>query len=176
MSRFRDYLLNRGAAAVSCFDWSGGILRGLSGIDATPYAASLLENYRHALREDARLSIVAKSLGGLIAEKALALLQDDIRVHVFLRVGVPDVRTMLGLPNVARVVNVTSRSDQLFRLGKGIVPYLANVSPAGSGTNTENVQLQGLTHYELTEQTTLQKEPVRDATTYDLYWRLLNQA
>jgi hypothetical protein len=175
MSRFRDYLLSRGVASVSCFNWSGGILRGLRGIDATAYAANLLEDYRRALREGTRLSIVSKSLGGLIAEKALALLQDAVQVHILLRVGVPDVRPALGLTNVAHVMNVTSRDDLLFRLGKHVVPYFVDGSAAGGEANTENVQLQGLSHYGLTEHALLRDEAIPDATTYDLYWRLLNR-
>lgn len=174
MGHLRDYLLNHGAAYVSCFNWSGGILQGFRGTDAAGYATNLMEDYRRAVSEGARLSIVSKSLGGLIAEKALALLRDDIHVHVFLRVGVPDVRTTLRLPDVVRVVNVTSRKDYISELGKRVVPYLADADPVGGETSTENVQLRSVTHYSLTEYTLLHNETVQDATTYDLYWRLLN--
>jgi len=174
MEHFRAYLLTHGAASVSCFNWSGGILQGLRGIDAARYAATLLEDYQRASHEGASLSIVSKSLGGLIAEKALELLRDDVHVSVFLRVGVPDARTALRLPNVSRVVNVTSLNDQIFRLGQRVVPYFVNTRPSDGETATESVQLRSLTHYALTEYALLHNDTVPDTTTYDLYWRLLN--
>lgn len=174
MAHLSTHLLSHGAASTSCFNWSGGILSGLRGIDATRYAASLLEDNRQAFREGASLSIVAKSLGGLIAEKALALLRDDVQIYAFLRVGVPDARTTLRMPNVSRVVNVTSRNDQLYRFAKYVVPYVA-FAGLGGNTTTECVELQNLTHHELTENTILHNEYLPDATTYDLYWRLLNR-
>ena len=174
MDDFRDYLIGKGVASVSCFCWNGAIVRGFAGIDASRYADDLLRNYRCARDAGGSLSIVSKSAGGLIAEKALHLLNGDVRIDLFLRIGVPDVRAKVPIDNVDRVANVTSLRDKLFRFGKLAAPYFVNKRIVGADIPTVNIELRTLTHRALSECTCLSEEGIADPTTYDLYWRLLN--
>jgi len=175
MERFGRFLLDKGALSVSSFDWSGGLVRGFRTTDAPRYAAALAQEYRRARNANAPLSIVTKSLGGLIAEKALLLLGDEVQVDTLLRIGVPDARKSPRLPNVSRVVNVTSKSDRLRPLGTWFVPFFVSNHAVYAMPHVENVALRAPNHFELTELMPLREDAIADATTYDLYWRLLNQ-
>lgn len=163
------YLLDRGVAGVSCFEWSGGLLRGFRAVDAPAYAKELLELHSAARAAGGSLSIVAKSLGGVIAERALLLLRHQIQVDLFLRIAVPDTRVVLDLPNVSRVVNVISSEDRLYRLGLWAAPLFPAHRQTSQPTATETITILRLSHFDLTECT-----PLRDGqTTYELYSRLL---
>lgn len=173
MDELRAFLLERDVAAVTCFRWSGAILRGMRAIDASRYADALLRDYRRAQDAGGSLSIISKSAGGIIAEKALALLNDEIQIDLFLRIGVPDVRKEVSLRNVHRIANITSLRDRLFALGRLVVPYFVRPGESAEAIATTNIQLRTLSHYALSELTPLKNEGVPDETTYDLYWRLL---
>ncbi len=162
MYALRDDLLADGFVGVSCFEWGGGVLRGFLAVDAPRYANELRRT-----ANGRQVSIVAKSLGGIIAERAIALLQNDVRIDVFLRIAVPDARTAMWLPNVNRIVNVISPSDRLYRAGRLVAPLFLHETPTGRVADT--IVLPGLSHYALTERTRCER-----TTTYELYRRILS--
>lgn len=174
MNWMGEYLLNHGVVGVSSFSWSGGFLRGLLASDASAYAVELLHSYRSALDASASFSIVAKSLGGLIAERALLLLSREVKVDLFLRIGVPDNRAVLPLTNVSRIVNVTSSGDRLYRAGLWITPVFLPTSKSAPQTGIAEIQFRRVTHSGLTECTALTDEGLGDVNTYDLYLRLID--
>jgi hypothetical protein len=167
MTHLREYLLDNGIADVSSFSWSGGVARGLRTVDSAAYADELLKVYEAARSAGGTLSIIAKSLGGWIAEQALVSIAGEIDVDLFLRIAVPDFRTVLPLPNVSRVVNVTSRNDRLYRAGRWIAPLF--LQHGADGTNADEIVLDDASHFALTECIPLDG----DRTTYDLYRQLL---
>jgi hypothetical protein len=167
MYELRDELLSNGFAGVSCFEWGGGLLRGFLALDAHAYADELRRAHDLAKSTNGSLSIIAKSLGGVIAERALVRLRNEVEVDVFLRIAVPDARTVLRLPNVNRIVNVISPNDRLYHAGRLIAPLFLRASSEGS-TTTETILLSGLSHYSMTERTRCE-----ESTTYEMYRRIL---
>ena len=155
-------LLADGFGRASCFEWSGGVLRGFLAVDAPRYANEL-----RRVANGHSVSIVAKSVGGIIAERAITLLRNDVEIDVFLRIAVPDARTALRLPNVNRIVNVISTSDRLYRAGRLIAPLFLRETPRAGVPET--IVLPGLSHYALTERTLCER-----TTTYELYRRILS--
>lgn len=175
MGEFAEYLQQNGVTRVSTFEWSGAFIRGLQLRDAPRYAEELLREYRLAQAAGGTLSIVAKSLGALIAERAIVMLAREIRIRLFLRVGVPDLRTTIPISGVSRIVNVTSDCDRLYRYGLLIVPrYLDDTAVASREPITE-IRLPRLSHAGLTRCTHLSGAS-QEETTYSLYRRLLSNA
>jgi hypothetical protein len=173
MLRFSEYLQRNSISHVSCYSWSGGLMRGLRALDAGAYAGELVKMYRAARDTGGSLSIVAKSLGAAIAERALVMKGHDVKIDLFLRIGVPDVRTALRLPGVSRIVNVISTGDHLYRAGLWVMPFFLR-----GGTDTKakplvEIRLSSLSHSELTECTSIDGDDGVGVTTYDLYRRLL---
>jgi hypothetical protein len=170
MALLSEYLLEHGIAHVSSFSWSGGLLRGFSAADAVPYADQLKREHQSAQAAGASLSIVAKSLGGVIAERALLRLQETVEVDLLLRIAVPDVRPELQVPNVSRIVDVISTGDRLYGAGKVLTPLLFRDRSSASGTKPKKILLSGLSHFALTECMPLHES---HSTTYELYLRLI---
>jgi hypothetical protein len=167
MDHLGKYLIDNGITAVSSFSWSGEVVRGLRTADASAYAGELLKVYTAARAAGGLLSVIAKSLGGWIAERALASMAGELQVDLFLRIAVPDFRTILPLPNLSRAVNVTSRNDRLYRAGRWIAPLF--LQRGTEGTEVHEIVLDDASHFVLTERIPLDG----DRTTYDLYRRLL---
>ena len=145
MRRFSNYLAGNGLPNVSSFTWSGGLIRGLRASDAAAYAIDLSQCYMAARHAGGSLSIVAKSQGCVIAERALVLLNGAIEVDLFLRIGVP-YSGALRLPHVARIVNVTSSEDRLFLIGTWLMPFVWRRPAASIGTKPDEIRLVGLSH------------------------------
>jgi hypothetical protein len=171
MHSLGSFLENQGVTSVTHLDWNGGLVTGFLATDAPRYATALHDDHRRALEQNGGLSIVAKSLGGLIAEKAIRLLQGDVHIDTFLRIAVPDRRPRLHLPGVTRVVNVISDRDLLFWLGQWFRPFfMDDHDTQHDGAKPEIIRLRGLSHFDLTELRSLSD----GMTTYELYRRVLN--
>jgi pimeloyl-ACP methyl ester carboxylesterase len=158
MTELAAYLERCGISPVECFDWSGGVFDAILAKDAIRYAERLLAAHRR------RASIIAKSMGALVAEQALAIAR-DVRVDVLIRVGVPDRRCDLSLPNVRRIVDVTSSNDILARFAAPVLTPLLPKLAAGAPTPCDAIRLNEFSHRDLTS-----------VATFDVYRTILTQA
>lgn len=158
MTELAAYLERCGIYRVDCFEWSGGVVDALLAKDAMTYANRLMSERQQ------RVSIIAKSMGALVAEHALTIAR-EVHVDVLVRVGMPDRRRGLSLSNVARVVDVTSSSDKLDRFAARFLTPLLPRGAGGSPTRCDAIRLDQLSHRELTS-----------AVTFDLYRTILTQA
>lgn len=170
MSDLEMHLRRRGVVPF-LFKWSGGLVHGVTLRDASRYAEELRLRYRSAAASGAVLSIVAKSLGGAIAERALRL-ASEVKVDLFLRIGVPDARRDVFLPNVHRLVDVNSADDSLHRFGQVFSRLMFPPSPQIGYSNRCVVTLAGLSHAQLTNDHPIFATSIA-ASTYELYEKLL---
>ena len=103
---------------VTPFFWTGRLHDAFSEETTEAYLEHLLELSGGGTKP---INIFAKSLGAIIAEVSLDKIYKSgktLQVNNFVRVGVPDTRSTIGVGNVFNIVNIISHSDSMYRYAK----------------------------------------------------------
>jgi hypothetical protein len=177
------HLQSHGVGEARAFHWPGGL-----GIDTLKraiddYCAHLADCIASVNRKDeetGEVHILAKSLGALIAERALLDLEYMGRGQpvcgTLLRVAPPDFRHAVAVSNVREVVDLTSDKDCLWRVGR--FPALAFVylflrGGSTCGCRIERLKVSGIGHRQFNDKGAIALLGSEHVRIFDVYSDIL---
>lgn len=183
-NRLSRFLRLDGFDPVIPFFWTGSVLDILSTKIARSYAnhlCRLLTQYDTGNSQC--ISIIAKSAGAIIAERALKFLPECINstigvnsISSFIRIAVPDVRKTLHTPYIRNVINIVSNNDILYKAS--ILPLTAMITILGlnvrGGRHFKTYTLEGIRHGDFNKNIKIPSSNFFQGTLYEFYVKILN--
>lgn len=161
----KKYLEKTHAYDVRIFNWSGGVSERKSISPAAKELSQLLSQSK----QYEKISIIAKSLGGRVAELALEeIRQSNIKKLIY--IATPHNKRKTDLANV-KIINVYSNEDKYLDLANKIIYF-------GRGTKfltgAENIVLKRLRHsdFNTNQKVIYNRKPMR---LYQLYQDLISR-
>ncbi len=179
--RLALFFISQGFRPVIPFYWSGSILDIFSDKIARAYSSHLKKLIKYNNNQSSlSVSIVAKSGGAIIAEKALCMISARKKIDfgtfsTFLRIAAPDARTNINASLFNNTVNIISSQDWLYKLMK--FPTTAIIK--ASIPNTKHIvrcktyKIEGLKHGDFNENIKINLPKIFQGNVYDFYAKIL---
>jgi len=159
---------------VFSYYWSGKIAESCSQLTIKEYAEHLFNLSLYGKRQ---VNIYAKSLGVVIAEKAISYLYDNnqsIDINKFIRVGSPISRNLFCEDLGNKNINIQSSSDYLCLLGRLVIEPFYCSSYLKSENVKNNICINGLSHSDFNRSDIKVSLPTSEVIAlFELYKRLL---
>ena len=162
----REYLHEHGGVDTTIFTWTGGI-----GAAAIARAARRLATFIGAHTGYRSIVLFGKSVGGLVAERALLGGGEFPNVTRLIYVAAPHPSPRVRLPSRIRLTNIYSPQDRMLRLANTVICK-------GRGTlvieGAEDVRLDRVTHSGFNRNTTVEHDG-GSLPLFELYRRCIDR-
>lgn len=148
VNSFKEHFSKEYNIKVVPFIWDGGIKNAFQKKVAADYSRHLEQlQFHHGEKE---ISIISKSLGGIVVENALNKIQPDVDINTLVRIATPDIRRRLNILNVQKIIDVRSSADLKDKTFKCLVT-LVQVCLNGTKSKPnikETITLDNVKHHE----------------------------
>jgi|GEM_PF-3574178 len=124
---------------ICIFSWSGGITQTFSINPAAEKLAQMLEERNIS----SPLIFFGKSLGGLVAEKAITRLNNEKSIEKLIYVATPHASANRQLPEGLAIINIFSPADRYLNLANKVLFWGQGVTELEPG---ENIEIPNLKH------------------------------